>query len=108
VTLRKGEQLKAESDALITKSEGISIDSRLDGGFGKALARSCCTGESMFFQVLSADQKHSSDDENVLLAPQNLGSIELLQISSNSGMCLTPGTHTFYASHATASTCSES
>lgn len=40
-------------------------------------------GESMFMQVISADEQRASDDENVTLAAKSLGSIELIRVSQD-------------------------
>ncbi len=52
--LEAGEQIKAESDAMITMSPTIDVTGSAEGGILKGLAR-MATGEKFFFQYLSAN-----------------------------------------------------
>lgn len=51
--LEHGEQIKAESDAMITMSNTIDVKGGTEGGFLKGIAR-MAAGERFFFQYLSA------------------------------------------------------
>lgn len=53
--LEQGEQIKAESDAMITMSPAIDVTSSTQGGILKGLAR-MAAGEKFFFQYLSANR----------------------------------------------------
>lgn len=52
--LERGESLKAESDAMIAMSDTMDVEGRMDGGILAGLARKVLSGESMFFQELTA------------------------------------------------------
>ena len=52
--LEKGESIKAESDAMISMSTTIDVEGKMDGGILGGLARKFLSGESMFFQELTA------------------------------------------------------
>ena len=52
--LERGESIKAESDAMIAMSETMDVEGRMDGGLLAGLARKVLSGESMFFQELTA------------------------------------------------------
>ena len=52
--LEKGESIKAESDAMIAMSPTIDVEGKMDGGILSGLARKFLSGESMFFQELTA------------------------------------------------------
>ena len=52
--LERGESIKAESDAMISMSSTIDVEGRMDGGLLRGMARKFLSGESMFFQELTA------------------------------------------------------
>ncbi len=54
--LKRGETIKAESDAMIAMSGTIDVTGNLNGGILGGLARNFLAGESMFFQELSANR----------------------------------------------------
>eukprot|EP00927_Polykrikos_kofoidii_P058312 TRINITY_DN52762_c0_g1_i1.p1 TRINITY_DN52762_c0_g1~~TRINITY_DN52762_c0_g1_i1.p1 ORF type:complete len:290 (+),score=53.01 TRINITY_DN52762_c0_g1_i1:64-933(+) len=81
--LRRGETVKAESDALISKSDGVHLGASTDGqsflgGLFKGAARSMLTGESFILQTLRCD----ADEGEALLAASEQGDIEVFRISS--------------------------
>eukprot|EP00240_Pyramimonas_obovata_P007751 CAMPEP_0118943836 /NCGR_PEP_ID=MMETSP1169-20130426/39153_1 /TAXON_ID=36882 /ORGANISM="Pyramimonas obovata, Strain CCMP722" /LENGTH=151 /DNA_ID=CAMNT_0006889189 /DNA_START=168 /DNA_END=620 /DNA_ORIENTATION=+ len=89
VQLKKGEIIKAESDALVVKDASVELGANMDGGVLGGLARTFFTGESLFFQTLKAT---GGDDSEVLLAAQELGDIALVELSSLSDtLCLQKG-----------------
>ncbi|MDD9899410.1 MAG: TIGR00266 family protein [Alphaproteobacteria bacterium] len=53
--LEAGEAIKAESGAMVTMRGGLTLKGKMDGGFGKAMAR-MFTGESFFLQTIEADK----------------------------------------------------
>ncbi len=53
--LEQGEQLKAESDAMISMSNTIDVSGGVEGGFGRGLTR-MLAGEKFFFQYLTANR----------------------------------------------------
>ncbi|MDH5669874.1 MAG: TIGR00266 family protein [Nitrospira sp.] len=76
VELAEGEQLKAESGAMVGSSPTIDIESKMEGGFLGALSRKLLTGEKFFFQTLRA----SRGPGEVLLAPTVPGEIVLMEL----------------------------
>ena len=52
VTLAEGEGIKAESGAMITMSETMDVDSKMERGLLGGLTRKLLTGETLFFQTL--------------------------------------------------------
>ncbi len=52
--LRRGERIKAESDAMITMTSNIDVNGKMEGGVLSGLARKFLAGESFFFQELEA------------------------------------------------------
>lgn len=54
VTLAPGEQLRAESGAMMAMSQGMSIQSSTQGGVLKGLRRSFLGGESLFISTFTA------------------------------------------------------
>ena len=53
--LRKGEAVKAASDAMISMSTTIRLRGRVEGGFLSGLVRKYLTHESFFLQTLTAE-----------------------------------------------------
>ena len=76
VELAEGEQLKAESGAMVGSSPTIDIESKMEGGFLGALSRKLLTGEKFFFQTLRA----SRGPGEVLLAPTVPGEIVMMEL----------------------------
>ena len=56
VELAAGENIKAESGAMVACSPTIDIESKMEGGFLGALSRKFLTGEKFFFQTLRASR----------------------------------------------------
>lgn len=83
VHLKKGEQFKAESDALVSKSEHVTTTATMDGGCTRACCRMLCLGESLYLQVHRAEGRFCTDDEEVLVAPKLPGAIEIIQLPLN-------------------------
>lgn len=54
IALQRGEKIKAESDAMIAMSSSIEVEGKMEGGILGGLARKFLSGESMFFQELTA------------------------------------------------------
>ena len=70
VNLEKGESVKAESDAMVTMSNTISIEGSLEGGLLRGIGR-MLAGEKFFFQILTA----KGGPGEALLAPSIPGGI---------------------------------
>ena len=54
VQLEAGESIKAESDAMMAMSGNIKVEGKMEGGMLGGLARKFLSGESLFFQHLTA------------------------------------------------------
>lgn len=87
IFLQRGDTVKAESDALVSKSDTVELDASMDGGLFGGLARSYLTDESFFFQVLRCSQSgnvqgpsNSNYDGEALLAPADQGDITVLNL----------------------------
>jgi len=76
VELAAGENIKAESGAMVACSPTIDIESKMEGGFLGALSRKFLTGEKFFFQTLRA----SRGPGEALLAPTVPGEIAVLEL----------------------------
>ena len=54
VKLSPGEEIRAESGAMVSMSDQVSIETKMKGGFFKALSRSVLGGESFFMNTYKA------------------------------------------------------
>ena len=81
--LSNGESLKAESDAMVAMSANLDVSGSMgDGGFLGGLARKFLTGESFFFQRISARRGPGS----VLLGHRALGGIIDVELDGSYGL----------------------
>jgi uncharacterized protein (TIGR00266 family) len=85
VQLARGDRIVAESDAMASMSSTISLATRWNGGFFRAVLRRLFGGESLFLNEFST----SSQGELVLSQPFP-GDIECLELRGN-GLFLQPG-----------------
>lgn len=85
VLLDPGDGIRAESGAMVSMSPTITMDSKMQGGIGKAIGR-LLGGESMFQTTFTAT--HGAGE--VLLAPPSIGDIMALNLNSE-GMMVTSG-----------------
>src|ERR1051325_142346 len=76
VEVAAGENIKAESGAMVACSPTIDVESKMEGGFLGALSRKFLSGEKFFFQTLRATRGPGE----VLLAPTVPGEIILLEL----------------------------
>ncbi|MGE3551238.1 MAG: TIGR00266 family protein [Geobacter sp.] len=79
VKLKHGQMIKAESDAMVAMSPTIDVQGKLEGGVLGALGRKFLTGESAFFQTLTANR----GDGEVLLAPSTPGDVQILELNGS-------------------------
>lgn len=84
--LDPGESIRAESGAMVSMSTTIQIESKAQGGLGKALGR-LLTGESFFQTTFTAT--HGPGE--VILAPSALGDVFSVEVTPQSGMMVTSG-----------------
>ncbi|MBO4401706.1 MAG: TIGR00266 family protein [Selenomonadaceae bacterium] len=80
--LNRGEKIKAESDAMIAMSGSVDVEGKMEGGILSGLARKVLSGESMFFQELTAKR----GDGEVLLGHQLPGGILDLELDGTYGL----------------------
>ncbi len=80
-----GDSVRAESGAMVSMSPTITMESKMQGGLGKALGR-LIGGESFFQTTYTA----SAGPGELLLAPASLGDILPLQLGGN-GYMVTSG-----------------
>ena len=76
IDLATGENVKAESGAMVASSPTIDVESKMEGGLLGALSRKVLTGEKFFFQTLRATRGAGE----VLLAPTVPGDIVILEL----------------------------
>jgi uncharacterized protein (TIGR00266 family) len=85
--LSPGEELRAESGAMMATSGGVEVESKAQGGFMKSLKRSVMGGESFFITTLRAPETGGWVD----CAARLPGDIVVLDASH--GLNLTRGTY---------------
>ena len=85
--LSRGEQIKAESNAMVAMSTTIDIEGKREGSFLGGLVRSLVTNESFFFQYLTAVR----GDGEVLLGHPIPGSIESIELDGSHGFIIQKG-----------------
>jgi uncharacterized protein (TIGR00266 family) len=85
VMLDPGESVRAESGAMVSMSPTVTMESKMQGGLGKALGR-LIGGESLFQTTYTAS--HGAGE--VLFAPGPLGDIVAVRLDGN-GMMVTSG-----------------
>ena len=78
VSLRHGESISCESDAMVMMESNLDLTGRMQGGILGALARRLANGESFFQQHIKATR----GDGDCLLAPTLPGAIEVLDVGA--------------------------
>jgi uncharacterized protein (TIGR00266 family) len=76
VYLDGGEEVRVEGGAMFSMSEGVSIETKMQGGFLKSLTRSIFGGESFFMNTYKAPQHGGEVD----LAPPLPGDMSVLEM----------------------------
>lgn len=76
VKLSPGEEIRAESGAMVSMNEGIEMETKMQGGFFKALGRSFLSGESFFQNTFRA----GSAGGEINLAPALPGDMFVLNL----------------------------
>lgn len=87
VSLRKGERIFCESDAMVMMEAPLQVKGQMRGGLGRALLRRLATDESFFQQEIEA----VGGDGDCLLSPALPGAIELLDVTPSSPYTLSDG-----------------
>lgn len=86
VQFEAGESIKAESDAMMAMSGNIKIEGKMEGGMLGGLARKFLSGESLFFQKLTAQGQAGE----ALLAPPIPGDVSEYELTGNT-LCIASG-----------------
>lgn len=80
--LRRGERIKAESDAMVAMSATVDVEGKMEGGILKGIMRKVLAGESFFFQELAANR----GDGKVLLGHPYPGGIMDVDLDGSYGL----------------------
>ncbi|WP_295383834.1 TIGR00266 family protein [uncultured Thiodictyon sp.] len=86
VDLPQGQQLKAQSDAMVAMSPTLAVDSTTQGGLLSGLTR-MVSGESFFLQTLTATRGPGS----VYFAPATPGDIAAVEVQPADGLVIAHG-----------------
>ena len=86
VQLSPGEEIRVEGGAMLSMSEGVGIETKMQGGFLKSLARSVLGGESFFVNTYQAPAQGGE----INLAPALPGDMFVMQLQ-NEGMLIQSG-----------------
>ncbi|TLN17031.1 TIGR00266 family protein, partial [bacterium] len=77
ITMAANETVRTESGAMVGMSAGVTIETRMQGGLLKSLARSVLGGESFFVNTFRA----GSAGGEILLAPSLPGDVFILELA---------------------------
>ena len=75
VKLTAGEEIRAESGAMVSMSDGVEMETKMQGGLFKALGRSFLGGESFFMNTFK-----SSNGGEINFAPPLPGDMFVLDL----------------------------
>lgn len=75
VKLSAGEEIRAESGAMVSMSDGVEMETKMQGGFLKALGRSFLGGESFFMNTFK-----SANGGEINFAPPLPGDMFVLEL----------------------------
>jgi uncharacterized protein (TIGR00266 family) len=78
VSLRKGERIYCESDAMVMMEDTLDLSGRMTGGLMSALMRRFANGESFFQQHIEAVR----GDGDCLLSPVLPGALQVLEVGA--------------------------
>jgi uncharacterized protein (TIGR00266 family) len=82
VSMRKGEMIYCESDAMVTMSTTLELKGKMKGGLLGGIMRTFANGESLFQQHIEA----SGGDGECLLAPTLPGAMKVIDIGATQYM----------------------
>ena len=88
VYLKAGESVQSESDALVSKTDTVSLEARMQGGLLGALGRAFLHQESLFLQHLTCGQSsgrairfnNSAFDGECLIANHSKGDLSICSV----------------------------
>ena len=78
VSLRRGEKIYCESNAMVMMESGLELKGKMTGGIASALMRRFANGESFFQQHIEA----THGDGDCLLSPTLPGAIQVLDVGN--------------------------
>ena len=81
VHLAPGEQIRAESGAMVGMTPNVHLDAKMQGGLLSALGRSMFAGESMFQSTYTSE----GGPGELLLAPSTPGDVMVVEKIANEG-----------------------
>jgi len=82
VSLRHGEKIYCESDAMVMMEATLELKGRMTGGLGSALMRTFANGESFFQQHIEA----TKGDGDTLLSPTLPGAMQVVDVGQRQYM----------------------
>ena len=82
VTLDPSEEIRVEAGSMVSMTHGITLDTKMQGGFLKSLARSVLGGESFFINTYRAPAQGG----RLLLAPARPGDLFVLDLAGETLM----------------------
>ncbi|MTV38336.1 TIGR00266 family protein [Duganella radicis] len=82
VSMRQGEKIYCESDAMVMMEAALDLKGKVTGGIGAAIMRRFANGESFFQQHIEAVR----GDGDCLLAPTLPGAMQLLDVGQQQYM----------------------
>jgi uncharacterized protein (TIGR00266 family) len=82
VTLRHGEKIYCESNAMVMMESNLELKGKMGGGLGAALMRTFANGESFFQQHIEA----TKGDGDCLLSPTLPGAMQVLDVGQRQYM----------------------
>ena len=80
VALKAGEMVKAEAGAMVSMTETIDVEGKMEGGILGGLGR-MLAGEKFFFQTLNA--KRGAGE--VLMSPSSIGDLQAIELDGSVG-----------------------
>ena len=82
VSMRHGEKIYCESDAMVMMESNLELKGRMSGGLGSALMRTFANGESFFQQHIEAVK----GDGDCLLSPTLPGAMQVVDVGQRQYM----------------------
>jgi uncharacterized protein (TIGR00266 family) len=82
VSMRQGEKIYCESDAMVMMEAALDLKGKITGGIGAAIMRRFANGESFFQQHIEAVR----GDGDCLLAPTLPGAMQILDVGNQQYM----------------------
>jgi uncharacterized protein (TIGR00266 family) len=79
VSLKRGEMIYCESDAMVMMESTLDLKGKMKGGLGSALMRTFANGESFFQQQIEATR----GDGDCLLSPVLPGAMQAVEVGPN-------------------------